>query len=107
MINEFINFFSSLKSRLRVVALLEGLSFLILLGIAMPLKYMYGEPEMVRTVGMAHGALFVWYILLIGRAKFDFEWTWGQFFMAGVASLLPAGTFYADYKLFRLSEEKK
>ena len=64
---ELKHFFTSTRSQLRVIAFLEGVSFLLLLGIAMPLKYMYGQPEMVRVVGMAHGILFVWYGLLIGR----------------------------------------
>lgn len=62
---------------------------------------MYGEPILVKTVGMAHGILFVWYVYLIMRAKFQFNWTWGQFILAGIASLIPGGTFWADYKLFR------
>ena len=105
MIDSFKQFFSSLKGRLRVVALLEGLSFLILLGIAMPLKYLYGQPALVSSVGMMHGVLFVWYGLLIMQAKVVFDWSWGNFFMAGIASLLPFGTFYADHKLFKQSEE--
>jgi len=104
MIESFKQFFVSLKGRLRVVAFLEGISFLILLGIAMPLKYMYGQPELVRSVGMMHGVLFVWYVWLIMRAKFTFDWSWGNFLMAGIASLIPLGTFYADHKLFKHSE---
>jgi len=104
MIDSFKSFFHSLKGRLRVIALLEGLSFLILLGIAMPLKYLYDQPEMVRIVGMAHGALFVWYVILIMQSKVEFEWTWKDFFMAGLASIIPGGTFYADHKLFKHSQ---
>jgi hypothetical protein len=51
--------------RLRIIGFVEGLSFLILLGIAMPLKYFFGLPETVRVVGMAHGLLFVLYVLLV------------------------------------------
>ena len=47
----------------RVISLLEALSFVILLLIAMPIKYILGNPELVRVVGMAHGILFVLYIL--------------------------------------------
>lgn len=93
-------FFSSLKSRLRVIAFLEGVSFLILLLIAMPMKYVYDDPFLVQQVGKIHGALFVWYIILIVQSKFALKWSWLNFIMAGFASLIPGGTFYADYKLF-------
>ena len=53
---------NSLKS-FRIISILEGLSFLILLGIAMPLKYIYDIPEAVQAVGMAHGILFMLYVL--------------------------------------------
>jgi integral membrane protein len=49
----------TLKNHLRLSALLEGISFLVLLGIAMPLKYMAGIPEPVTVIGWAHGVLFV------------------------------------------------
>lgn len=50
---------------LRLVGLLEGVSFLVLLGIAMPLKHFAGRPEAVRVVGMAHGVLFILFVVLV------------------------------------------
>ncbi|TXB65189.1 DUF3817 domain-containing protein [Vicingus serpentipes] len=88
---------------LRVIALLEGLSFLILLGIAMPLKYMLDKPEMVRIVGMAHGVLFIAYIILVIIVRELKKWNLKQTFLALIASILPFGTFYADKKLFKTS----
>tara|TARA_R110001592_G_scaffold6720_5_gene36136 strand:+ start:7393 stop:7671 length:279 start_codon:yes stop_codon:yes gene_type:complete len=86
---------------LRITALLEGLSFLILLGIAMPLKYMFNKPEMVQIVGMAHGVLFIAYIVLVIIVRELLKWNFKQTFIALIASVLPFGTFYADKKIFK------
>lgn len=86
---------------LRVVAFLEGMSFLVLLGIAMPLKYYAANPEPVRIIGMAHGVLFVAYVFLVLQAMFIYKWKISKGVLAFVASLVPFGTFYADKKLFR------
>ncbi|GAB2956983.1 DUF3817 domain-containing protein [Hymenobacter coalescens] len=93
--------FSSSVGRLRVVGFLEGLSFLVLLGIAMPLKYVLGQPEAVRHVGMAHGVLFVLYVLLLIAATLEHGWSVRKAALGFVASLVPLGTFWADKKLFR------
>lgn len=87
--------------RLRAVGFLEGISFLVLLGIAMPLKYLAGEPAAVRIVGMAHGVLFVLYLLLVLQASLEHSWSWRKALLALVVSVVPYGTFWADKKLFR------
>lgn len=87
--------------RLRLTGVLEGLSFIILLAIAMPLKYMAGRPEMVSIVGMAHGVLFVLYIGLTVVGKIRYRWTWKKVLTLWLASVIPFGTFYVDYKLLR------
>src|SRR5688500_12025371 len=92
---------STTIGRLRVTGILEGLSFIILLAIAMPLKYIWGQPEMVRVVGMAHGVLFLLYIFLTVVAKFRYPWSWQKMFFLWAASVVPFGTFYADYKMLR------
>ncbi len=92
---------SSTLGRLRVTGIIEGLSFIILLAIAMPLKYMAGKPQMVSVVGMAHGVLFVLYIGLSALAKFQYDWSWKRVLVLWIASVVPFGTFYADYKLLR------
>ncbi|MGY2134107.1 DUF3817 domain-containing protein [Hymenobacter sp. HD11105] len=92
---------SSTLGRLRIVGFLEGLSFLVLLGIAMPLKYLAGQPEAVRMVGMAHGLLFVLYVLLVIMAAIERSWSFKKTVLAFLASLVPFGPFYADKKLFR------
>jgi integral membrane protein len=92
---------SDTLGRLRLTGLLEGLSFIILLAIAMPLKYLAGKPEMVSIVGMAHGVLFVLYIVLTVVAKIKYPWSWRKMFLLWAASVVPFGTFYADYKMLR------
>jgi integral membrane protein len=89
------------KNSVRLSGLLEGISYLLLLGVAVPLKYIAHKPEMVRFVGMAHGILFIWYILAVIQLKFKYKLSAGNTALALVASLLPAGTFYADMKIFR------
>jgi integral membrane protein len=87
--------------RLRVIGIWEGVSFLVLLGIAMPLKYLAGHPEAVRIVGMAHGILFLLYIWAAIQAAVEHDWPWRRTLVVLVASLLPAGPFVVDAKLLR------
>lgn len=84
--------------RLRVVGWWEGISFLLLLGVAMPLKYYWGRPEYVRVLGAAHGALFLLYIAAAWQAAMVQEWTWRRTALVFMASLLPAGPFVLEAK---------
>ena len=86
--------------RLRLVAFLEGVSFLVLLLVAMPLKYLAGQPQVIRPVGMAHGLLFVLSVLLLVQQGIERRWSLGKMVMGFGASLVPLGTFWADRKLF-------
>ena len=86
---------------LRIIALLEGLSFLGLLFIAMPMKYFMDMPTAVKIPGMAHGGLFVAYILLAIVVGLDKNWNTKQFAIVILGSILPFGTFYADKKVFK------
>lgn len=87
--------------RLRIIGFLEGISFLVLLGIAMPLKYILGQPEAVRHVGMAHGLLFVLYVILVTLVMLDEKWNFKTTAIVLLASLIPFGTFYVDAKYLR------
>lgn len=87
--------------RLRVIGFWEGVSFLVLLGIAMPLKYYADQPGAVRVVGMAHGILFMLYVWAAIQAALEHNWTWKRTALVLVASLLPAGPFVVDAKLLR------
>lgn len=88
-------------SRLRLVGLLEGLSFLVLLLVAMPLKYLAGEPQAVRVVGMAHGVLFLLYLLCLVPVALDHRWGWRRVGFAVLASLVPAGPFVFDARVLK------
>jgi len=83
----------------RWIAIAEGLSFLVLLFIAMPLKYGAGMPLAVRIVGSIHGGLFLLYIWAALRAAKADNWSVKQLVVAFIASLLPFGPFVIDHKL--------
>ena len=87
--------------RLRMIGFWEGVSFLVLLGIAMPMKYYGGEPGAVRVVGMAHGVLFLLYLWAAMQAALEHDWTWKRTALVLAASLLPAGPFVVEAKLLR------
>jgi integral membrane protein len=95
------NFFQSPIGRLRIIAFLEGVSFLVLLGIAMPLKYMAGMPLAVKVVGMAHGVLFIGFIFSLIDVKISHRWGIGKMIIAFIASLIPFGTFVLDARLLK------
>jgi integral membrane protein len=93
--------------RLRVIGWGEGVSFLLLLGVAMPLKYFAGWPHAVRVVGMAHGVLFMLYVLAAIQAALEHDWPWKRTLLVLVASVLPAGPFIVDAKILREAEAAK
>jgi len=86
---------------LRIIGMLEGISYLVLLGIAMPLKYIWDMPEFIYSTGMAHGLLFVLYVFFVLLVGYQLKWSLRKCFWALLASLVPFGTFIADKKLFR------
>lgn len=82
----------------RLISSLEALSFLVLLGIAMPLKYIWKMPEMVQMVGMAHGVLFVLYVFGAIYMYQKLNWSLKILFIVILCSVLPFGPFYAEKK---------
>lgn len=87
--------------RLRIVGFIEGVSFLILLLVAMPLKYLAGQPDAVRIVGTAHGALWVIYLVILALAWQAARWPFKTAFLGGLASVLPLGPWWFDGYLNR------
>ena len=87
--------------RLRVIAFVEGVSYLVLLCVAMPLKYFAGLPSAVKAVGWAHGVLFVLYLLAVAEVALKHRWPLTRVFGALAASLIPFGTFVLDRQLRR------
>ena len=89
------------SSLLRATAWLEALSFLILLGVAMPLKYLAGRPGAVRIVGWLHGALFVLFCLALLRAMLFHKWPFPRAAVIFVVALIPFGPFVFDRRIAR------
>ena len=85
--------------RLRAVGLIEAVSFLLLLGVAMPLKYVAGYPLAVRIVGWIHGLLFMFYCYELFEAATERGWPWKKSAKFFVAALLPFGPFVMDREL--------
>ena len=95
---------SSALGRLRLVALAEGISYIILLGIAMPLKYIYAMPLAVRIFGMMHGILFIVLVAALFSAQQRYRWKTSFSAQVFIASLVPLGAFWMDVKLKQLGE---
>ena len=86
---------------LRLVGFLEGASYILLLFLAMPLKYWAGEEQYVKLLGMPHGLLFITYILLVYLLKNNQNWSNKTLAVLLTASIIPFGTFYVDWKYFK------
>ena len=84
---------------LRRAGIAEGISFLVLLCIAMPVKYFLKQPMAVTVVGWIHGVLFMAFLFLAWEVKTDRNKNMKWFGTAFLASILPAGTFFFDKKL--------
>ncbi|NRR92922.1 DUF3817 domain-containing protein [Winogradskyella undariae] len=87
----------------RIIALLEGISYILLLFIATPIKYIYEDPQYVKLLGMPHGVLFMAYVVMAVLISSDMKWTTRTFWIVLIASILPFGTFYIDYKYLKES----
>lgn len=83
----------------RKVAVIEGISYLLLLLVAMPLKYLAGLPLYVKYTGWAHGLLFVLYAATLILAWQEQKWKFGKAVLIFLASLLPIAPFIVDRKL--------
>lgn len=89
---------------LRLVGLIEGISFLLLLFIAMPVKYMMDNPVLVKYVGMGHGVLFILFLVVLFAVCEKQKWSLSIFIMGLIASILPFGPFIFDMKLKMLEQ---
>ncbi len=88
--------------RLRLVGIVEGISLLILLFIALPFKYGFGIPEVSKVMGTVHGALFLLFVFNTLSVGVEYQWkfretTWKVL----LACIVPFGTFYIDRKILR------
>jgi len=88
--------------RLRLVSYLEGISLIILVGIAVPIKYWVGDPTLVRALGPVHGILFLLFIVLTLSVGVERQWSFrNTTWKVLVACLIPFGTFYIDKHILR------
>tara|TARA_B110000467_G_C18274347_1_gene454448 strand:+ start:734 stop:1015 length:282 start_codon:yes stop_codon:yes gene_type:complete len=87
----------------RIIALLEGASYIGLLFIAVPLKYLIGIDDYVRLLGMPHGILFLLYVFLVFVIYQDMKWSAKSIIIILLASIIPFGTFYVDNKYIKRS----
>lgn len=90
--------FSSIR-KFRIITFVEGISFLTLLFIAMPIKYLGGNPIPVKIVGMTHGLLFMLFIYFLYEAAREHKWNLKYNFLAFLSSLIPFGSFVLDVDL--------
>ena len=90
--------------RFRLIAIVEGISYLVLLFIAMPLKYFGGIPDAVKYTGWAHGVLFMLFMLALLNVMINNKWSFLKSTVAFISSLIPFGTFVLDRSLIK--EEK-
>jgi len=90
---------SKILARFILIGRLEAYSFLMLLLIAMPVKYLLGEEILVKYVGWLHGLLFILYFIGLFAAYFKMQWSFKLLFLGAMASLIPLGPFWFHRKI--------
>lgn len=95
--------FFSMLNTFRIIAFLEGVSYILLLFVAVPVKYLMDDPQYVKMLGMPHGLLFISYITLAILLRSEFKWNTKNFGIILLASIIPFGTFYIDRKYLKHS----
>ena len=83
----------------RIIAFLEGLSYILLLCVGVPFKYIVNDVSLVKMLGMPHGFLFIAYIAFVIVLRFDNPWFKKNFILITLASIIPFGTFVVEHKL--------
>jgi len=95
-----INLFKTRIGRLRIIAILEGISLLLLVFIAVPLKYAYNNPAIVKVMGPVHGSLFLLFLFNTLSVGVEQQWKFKQItWKVLLACMIPFGTFYIDRKI--------
>jgi len=87
-----------MQKTFRIISFLEGVSFLLLLFIATPIKYFAGNDSFVKMLGMPHGILFLVYVVFAIMLKYELKWKAKTTWTVLIASVIPFGTFYIDKK---------
>lgn len=100
-------FYSTSIGLLRIVAFLEGLSLILLVVVAVPLKYYFDSPGMVKAIGPIHGGLFVWFCILVIRVAIEREWKlFSPTLKLILSSFVPFGTLYMDHVFLKKEHNK-
>lgn len=92
---------SKLLGSFRIIALLEGVSYILLLFIATPIKYIANDPQYVKLLGMPHGLLFIAYVVFAVILSKDMKWNSRTLWIILLAAIIPFGTFYIDKKYLK------
>ena len=90
-----------LKTIFRVIAILEGVSYILLLFIAVPIKYLLHNEQYVQMLGMPHGVLFMLYVIIAFLLQEKMCWGKKNMMIIMLGSIIPFGTFYVDYKYLK------
>jgi integral membrane protein len=90
-----------MKLIFRIVGLLEGISFLLLMSVGLNFKYVLNDPSYVKLLGMPHGLLFMLYLILAYLIKKEMNWSNKKLAIVFLAAIVPFGTFYVDIKYLR------
>jgi integral membrane protein len=90
-----------MKALFRIIAFLEGITYVLLMSVGLYFKYKLGDPSYVKLLGMPHGLLFISYLILAFVIKDDEQWKNKDFGIILLASILPFGTFYIDRKYLK------
>jgi integral membrane protein len=103
-----IDLFATKVGRLRIIGFLEGVSLLVLLFIAVPMKYYFGNPSLSKTLGPIHGAIFLLFLFNALSVGIEQNWkfkttTWRVI----LACFIPFGTFYIDIKILSKLKSKE
>ncbi len=99
------NLIKTNTGRFRILAFLEGVSLIALIFIGVPLKYMSGNPALVKSIGPVHGLLFVLYVAFAFSLAAEHQWKFTQTtWKVLLASFIPFGTFYIDHTILKKIE---
>lgn len=89
------------NSNFRIISILEGISFLLILGVTMPLKYYFENPAPNKFIGMAHGVLFVLYVMMAFSLQKQNNWNNKTLALILACSIIPFGTFWMDRRYLK------
>lgn len=92
--------------RLRIIGFLEGISLIVLIFVAVPLKHYGNDPSMVKMMGPVHGALFLFFIINTLSVGVEQRWKFSQTtWKVLLACIIPFGTFYIDKHILKPADE--